>query len=610
VTLVLLVLVLAAGCATQQAARKGDKAASHNNWDAAVYYYLEALAEDPDNLEHRMALIRARQKAAQEHFHRGQALRRLGRLTAAHSEMQMAVQLDPTNQFAEQELSELGEELEILAQPGGTEALEEIKRRAREAKVKPPILSPQLEEPLTLSFLQPKPVKEIYKAISKTYGFNVTFDPKLKGDKLVIELNDVTAERALELVTQASQHFYKVLDEHSIIIAEDTPQNRRKYEDLVIKTFFLSNAEVKEVDKLLRSLIEAKRLTTNEQLNAISLRDTADKVAIAEKLIAVNDKARAEVLIDVELLQVNSNWARNIGAGLSAYAYGVGLDAEKAVGEDGLPSGTGDGLFMYLDDISEISRGDLFINIPSVIINLARSSGDAETLAQPQLRITEGEKASLVIGDEVPIPITTFNTNQATISGYVPITTSFQYESVGIKIDVEPRVHHNLEVTLRVSVEVSQLGETVEVSPEQEAITIGTRTITTVIRLKNGESSLLAGLLRVDKTRGRTKTPVLSDIPLIGSLFSSKSIHERRTDLILTLTPHIIRCPDIKGEDLAPIWAGTESKLTFFGNRPRVESGRSPTGPLDRGQRQQGVQRPIPVRQVPSTEHSRPEDGR
>jgi len=569
-------LAVAIGCSTQQAAHDSKEAVKNENWDAAVYNYLELVSKEPENLEYRMGLRRARQNAANVHFQRGMALREAGRVVEARDEIQMAVQLDPTNQFAEQVLETLDKEIEILSGPGGRVELEEMKRQAREAKVKPPILDPASKEPVTLVFPQPKPVKEIYDAIGKAYGFNVIFDPKLKDDRLPIELRDVTSERALEIVMQAAGHFYKVLDPKTIVVAEDNPQNRRDYEDLVIKTFFLSNADVKEVDKLLRSLIEARRLSTNEQLNAITLRDTADKVAIAEKLITVNDKAKAEVLVDVELMEVDTGDQSEIGMSLSSYSFILAADTEQ-VSPDA-PEGAS-----FLDDLSNIARENVFINVPSVTINLVKASGRASILAQPQLRITEGEKASLHLGDRVPIPVTSFNTSNTVGGNVVPIT-SFQYQDIGIKIDVEPRVHHNREVTLKLTVEVSQLGDTVQVGPGQEAVTIGTRTITSVIRLRNGESSLLAGLIRKDTTSGSQEIPLLSDIPVLGRLFTNTKQQTKTTDLVLTLTPHIIRFPAIEEEDLAPVWVGTESRISFFGSSsPRVQSGTSPQGPFDAG---------------------------
>jgi general secretion pathway protein D len=572
-------LVATVGCSTaKQTANEGEDAFKNQNWDAAVYHYLQALAEEPNNVEYKMQLIFARQRAAQKHFENGVTLRKLGRLLAARNELQMAVQLDPTHQYAEQVLEDVVEEMEILSLPDGARRLEDLKEQARQAKVQPPILNPKSREPITLNFPKPKPVKEIYNAIGKAYGFNAVFDPKLKDDRLAIELRDLTAEQSLEMVMQAAGHFYKVLDERSIIIADDTPQNRREYEDLVIKTFFLSNADVKDIDKLLRSLIEARRLSTNEQLNAITLRDTADKVAIAEKLIRINDKARAEVLIDVEILIMANTTNSDIGTALSAYNFNLGLDT-AAINPDAPPGTLG------LDDFAKISRGDWFINVPSILISLAKNAGEAQVLAQPQLRVTEGEKANLLIGDQVPIPVTSFNTGN-TIGGNVVPITSFQYKDIGIKIEVEPRVHHNREITLDLKVEISNLGETVPVGPNQEAITIGTRTISTVIRLKSGETSLLAGLIRRDTTKGVVKTPILGDIPLIGRFFRMESVTTKDTDLVLTLTPQIIRFPDIREEDLAPVWVGTESRISYSGARPRVQSGRAPRGPFDEDQRQ------------------------
>ncbi len=575
-------MLTVAGCATKSVANKGEDAAATGNWDAAVYYYLEALTRDPENISFKMELIRARQKAAQEHFRRGSTLRDIGRLLEARDELRMAVQLDPTHQFAEQELRAVDADLVVLAQPDGAASLEELKRRARDAKVKPPVLDPKSKEPITLNFPKAKPVKEIYRAMAKAYGFNVLFDPKLKDDEQVVELSDVTSERALEIVMQTAGHFYKVLDEHSIIVIEDNPQNRREYEDLVVKTFFLSNADVKEVDKLLRSLIEARRLSTNEQLNTITLRDTADKVAIAEQLININDKAKAEVLINVELLEANSTNIQELGTKLSAQSFSFGLDLDQLGGSTDT-GGTAKVLppnNLYLNQLDDITNGMWFVNVPSVIVNLIKSSTNGTTLAQPQMRITEGEKGSLVLGDRIPIPVTSFNTANVNNSGIVPIT-SFQYQDVGIKVNVEPRVHHNREVTLKVEVEVSQVSGYVEQNNQSQPI-IGTRNINTVIRLMEGETNMLVGLYKKDASEVNTKIPGLSDIPLLGRLFTNKRSEAKVTDLILTLTPHIVRFPDIKESDLAPLWVGTESKMSFSGsNSPRMESGRADTGPFD-----------------------------
>jgi general secretion pathway protein D len=561
--LLLLLLGSLTGCQTYRHTRQASEAAALKNWDAAVYHYLEATALDPTNPRLRMELQRARIRAGEEHFRLGLRFRDAGDLRRAEQELALAVQLDPTHQYAEVELGKARRDLAILEQPGGQTKLEAMKQAASEMKVKPPLLDPKSKEPMSLSFPNPTNVKDIYSALGQAFGINVVYDPRLKDNKITIDLRDVTAERSLEMVMQAAGHFYKVLDEGSVIIVEDTPQNRRDYEDLVVKTFFLSNADVKDVNNSIRALIDARRLSVNESLNSLVIRDTADKVAIAERLIAANDKSRAEVLIDVELIQVDASKLRDIGMSLSSYTFPVTLNPEPITG-----SATNR---VPLDQLSSITRSMWGVVVPNVTVSLVKSAGEAETLAQPQLRITEGEKGNLVIGDKVPIPTTTFNTSQ-TVGGNVVPVTAFQYQDVGIKIDVEPRVHHNNEVTLKLQVEVSELGENVRVAEGQFQPKIGTRTISSTIRLKDGETSLLAGLFKYSRREDQAGIPWLSDIPGIGGLFRSNFSEIKKSDLILTLTPHIVRNPDITEEDLAPLWVGTENRITIFGNSPKVQS--------------------------------------
>jgi general secretion pathway protein D len=569
-----LVLVLAS-CGTYRYAHKANEAKKVENWDAAVYYYLEALAQDPDNASLKIDLQRARIRAAEVHFRQGLEFKNANDLQRARSEFELAVQLDPTHQYAETELRKVQKDLEILSEKGGAAKLEAMKKAASEMKVKPPVLNPASNEPISLMFPNPTNVKDIYKAIGDAFGINILFDPKLKDQKISIELKDVTAQQALENVMQAANHFYKVLDNKTIIVVEDTPQNRRDYEDLVVKTFFLSNADVKDINNMLRALIDARRIAVNEQLNAIIIRDTADKVAIAERLINANDKAKAEVLVDVELIQVDSHKLRDLGMSLSSYAYPITLDPTAITGSSSTTR-------IPLPRLGDITRSMWGLVVPNLTLSLIKSADEAETLAQPELRITEGEKANLVIGDKVPIPTTTFNTTQ-TIGGNIVPITAFQYQDVGIKLDIEPRVHHNNEVTLKLQVEVSELGGNVDLGNGQTQPKIGTRTINSVIRLKDGETSLLAGLFKYNRTKSRSGIPWLSDIPGIGALFRDNSNDYRQTDLILTLTPHIIRNPDITEEDLAPIWVGTENRISIFGNSPRMRSPYPQQGPFNSG---------------------------
>lgn len=554
------------GCTSTRSSRQAEIAAQLGNWDQAVVEYMKAVEADPVNIEYRAALLRAKIKASEEHFAKAKRYQQAKVYERALIELQQAVELDPTNQYAEAELANVRAHLEAAGK--GTTTIEEMKKKTSGTRPQPPMLNPRSDKPISLAFPEPTSIFQIYRALGKAFGINILFDPNLKDQEISLELEEVTAQSALETLMRASGHFYKVQDEHTIIIAADTPQNRRTYEDLVIQTFFLSNAEVKDMMTILRSLVDAKKIATNEQLNAIILRDTADKVKVAERIIESNDKAKAEVVIDVELMQLDTSKLRDLGVGLSQYSITQTLDT----GGENVP--------LRLSDLEFLNQSNWTLSIPSFVYNFLKQSSDAQLLARPQLRISEGEKARLVIGDRVPIPVTTFNTANTVGGNIVPIT-SFQYQDVGITIEIEPRVHHNKEVTLKIKVEVSNISGFIEGSGGQQQPRIGTRTIDSTIRLKDGETNFLAGLIRTDESSQESGVAGLSEIPILGRLFSSKKSNGSRSDIILTLTPHIIRNAEITEEDLLPIWVGTESNITFRGSSPRVES--EVEGPFDAG---------------------------
>jgi general secretion pathway protein D len=572
----LLALAILAGCTSHSNYRQGETASQLGKWDDAVLYYMKALDADPGNISYQADLLRAKIKASQMHFEKGKEFEKAGVVERALVEYQQAVQLDPTNQYAQAQLEHAHREYVAQKQGHGVETIEQMKQKSRGARAQPPVLNPRSPQPISLEFPQPVSLFSIYHSLGKAFGINILFDPNLRDQELAIELKDVNAQTALETLMRAAGHFYKVMDEHSIIIAQDTPQNRRTYEDLVIQTFFLSNAEVKDMLTILRSLIDARKIATNEQLNAIILRDTADKVKVAERIIEANDKSKAEVVVDIELLQINSQRLRDLGVSLSSYSIGQQLSVNQGstgTGTSTTPSG------VRLSDLQFINQANWFLTLPNFVYNFVKQNTDAQLLAKPQLRISEGEKANLVIGDRIPIPLTTFNTQNAGTSGGIVPITSFQYQDVGIKIEIEPRVHHNQEVTLKLKIEVSNLNGNVAGSNGESQPIIGTRMIDSVIRLQDGETNFLAGLIRTDESKTDRGIPGLSEIPLLGRLFSDKRHEGSRTDVILTLTPHIVRNAEITADDLLPIWVGTEQNITFRGGSPSVQS--EVEGPFD-----------------------------
>jgi len=537
------------------------------NWDDAVVQYLELVRDEPGKLSHRAALLRAKIQASHAHFERAKQYQQANFFRRALVELQQAVQLDPTNQYAFVELQKVRLKVEDeLREKDALTSLDAKKERVRGALAQPPVLNPRSDEPIDLNFPEPVSVMDIYRALGKAFGINVLFDPKMRDEEIAIELKQVTAKDALEILIRTVGHFYKVLDEHSIIIVADTTQNRRTYTDLIIQTFFLSNSEVPEVMTMLRTLIDSRKVAANERLNAIILRDSADKVKVAERLIRSNDKARAEVVVDIELMQIDTNKLREVGMSLSPRQFGITLDS-------GLAGETGPGSSVRFSDIEFLNASNWFLTVPSFLVDFVKETSDAQTLARPQLRISEGEKASLVIADQVPIPVTRFNTGN-TVGGNIVPVTSFQYQDVGITIEIEPRVHHNNEVSLKVRVVVSNIAGAIDNQP-----IIGTREINTTIRLKDGETNFLAGLIRTDESVTDSGIAGLSDLPLIGRLFTRKKSENKRTDIVLTLTPHIIRRADITEEDLLPIWVGTETNFSFRGGSPALASPED--GPFD-----------------------------
>lgn len=555
------------GCAGYRDYHHAQIAETQGNWDEAVLHYMKVVQANPDNIAYRSALLRAKIRASQEHFEKGKDFQAVGVLERAATEYQQAVALDATNQYAQVELTKVREQLAAAREERDPVfSLDDLKRQSKEARSQPPSLNPRSDEPISLNFPEPVSIKDIYRALGKSFGINIMFDSALRDQQVTVELEEVTAQTALEHLMRSGKHFYKVIDEHSIVVAEDTAQNRRVYEDHVIQAFFLSNADTKEVMTMLRTLVGAKNIAPNDELNAVILRDTIDKVKVAERIIQAIDKSRAEVVVDVELLQINTIKLRELGVSLSAYQVTQSLD----LGGADVP--------LRLSDLEFLNQSNWSLSIPSFIYDFVKNSSDAQLLARPQVRISDGEKANLHIGERVPIPVTTFNTAQTIGSNIVPIT-SFQYQDVGIRIEIEPRIHHNHEVTLKLKVEVSNLSGFVEGSGGQSQPIIGTRTIESTIRLQDGETSFLAGLIRSDETNTESGVPGLSDIPVLGRLFSRNSNNNQRTDVVLTMTPHIVRTSDITADDLRPIWVGTEANITFRGGSPRVESDTS--GPFD-----------------------------
>ena len=304
----------AAGCSAYRAYEQGKDAEDRQQWDVAVLKIQQAAQIQPNNPQYHNELARVRLKAAQFHFEKGKLYRSSGNPEMAIVELEQTVLLDPTNDYAEVELRKAREDAaRVAAERNGDTKLETLKKKTRGARARPPMLEPASDKPISLNFPQAKPIKQIYQSLAAAAGINVIFDPQLKDENVSIVLTNLPFQAALETLIRQENHFYKVIDEKTMLIAADTPANRKTYEDLVIRTFFLSNGDVTEVSNALRALLQTTRISINKAENSITLRDTADKVAIAERIIEQNDKQLSEVVVDVELLQVNTDKLLDLG---------------------------------------------------------------------------------------------------------------------------------------------------------------------------------------------------------------------------------------------------------------------------------------------------------
>jgi len=562
----LIVMAVLVGCAASKSYREAGKEMRRENYDRAVLLYSKALAKDPGNDRYTMALERAKLQSAAEHFKKGQRFHKSKQLDLAIAEYQQVLLLMPENQHAAQELDKAAQELRRLQ--AGPSEIELLKERARRRDTGPPKLDPRSNIPILLNFKDIE-IGKIFEAMGKASGINFIFDEKVDLEKpLSIDLGNVTLEKALDILMLRTKNFYGVIDEHTLLVAPDTRQKRQEYENQVIRTFYLSNAETKTVVTLLRSLLQSRQIAENADLNSVTIKDTPAKVAIAERIINANDKSKGEVVIEVELLEIDRTVAKTVGLDLSSKTLSLTFrDGQASVPLNNLS---------VLRNSAQWSVGV----IPSVILNFLKSDSNTKLIAKPQLRVAEGERAEILIGDRVPIPTTSFNTSQ-TIGGNIVPITSFTYQNVGITVQIEPRVHHNREVTLNVQVEMSQVTGVVETTAGQAQPIIGTRQIQTVIRLRDGETNMLAGLIQRQETDNLAGVIGLTGIPGIRRIFASNDTEVKETDIVMTLTPRIIRIPNITEDDLMTMWVGTEENMQLRGSlRNTMSQGPFASGPV------------------------------
>ena len=540
-TLAILSLLLG-GCATAQALRQAQDAEFLQDYDRAIVEYTRVLREDPDNRDARQGLERAQLRGALEHFSRGRRLAQAGRLEEAVAELQIAAELNPSSPEIQDLLAVTRTQLQTkveVSRNGRTE-LESLIERARLLPAAGREL-PAARLPDTL--LWNGGVRELYSYLGKLAEITVLFDPQFRDQPVNIDLRGQSLEQALTTISRATGHFYRVTAQNVVTIIPDTPAKRQEYDQERVVVFPLSNADLKEVSDTLRIIIDARRVFPMTANNMIAIRDTPDRLAAAGRLIAALDRARPEVVVDIEILEVDRTLLREYGLQIaSPDTPPIGLNGQVSV-NDGSAT---------LEELANLSRSDiLFTALPSLFYRLLKQDSNTRTLANTQLRISDGQTSRARFGEEVPVPVTTFAPIATGGVAQQPIT-SFNYRTIGVNIEITPRTHHDNYVTLALALEVSSLlGTGFGGLP-----TFGTREVETVNRLQDGETNLLAGLIRDDDRRVHSGIPGLSDIPGIGRMFGHNRRQSQETDVIITLRPRILRVLDISDADLRAFEVG------------------------------------------------------
>jgi general secretion pathway protein D len=558
-----------AACASSGAYHAGRRAEAREDYNRAVLEFARAVKKDPNNLTYRKSLERARLRASEAHAIEARRLAARGLLKEALDEMRLAADLRPDS-------SALAEELHALeARRGQADtgaAIAAIKERARESLLPGLDLDEAARAPISLRFPNAS-LKDTYMALGKAVGVNFVFDPQFQDTTIEnFEVHDVPFEQALKALATYGRTFHVVADSKVITVVPDTASKRREYEQQVVKTLFVSNADLREVIDVLRIVLGSRRIAPMPTQNAITINDTPDKVMAAERIVDILDKKRAEVVVEVELLEVNRSRLDDYGIELTTNAKDgggiTGLIFPSPVKLPSIPK-EGQGAIsgvtppITLKD-NPYEPGNLLVsNLPGVIYRLLKTDSSTRLLANPRLRTSEGQTAQARFGDKIPVPITTFTPIATGGINQQPFT-SFDYKDVGVNIDITPRVHHDGEVSLGLKLDISSLATSIGLAGVQGVPTFNSRTVTSQIRLKDGETSVLAGLISDNERKSLSGIPGLASLPVVGQLFARNKREITQTDIILTLTPRIVMRPEITLEDLRSFHLASETPPLLF----------------------------------------------
>jgi general secretion pathway protein D len=598
---VLLAALVTAGCAASKALRQGDAAIKTGDYDQAVAFYRKAVQDAPNNPNYKIALQRAMLVASRMHLERAKDYEDHDQLEAARSEYKLASEYDPGNGFATLKIASLDQKIRDRIEAARPHPMDELRERARAASA-PPLLNPASHELINLHFTNTR-VGDVLSTIANASGINATYDRDAQAviDRpMTINIDGLTVEQALNMVMAMNQLSYKVVNDRSIFAFQDTATKHTAFDDQVIKTFYIANVDVTELAQTISALARFAGITTmqpiimaNKTSNTITIRATAPVVDIIEKMIQQNDKPKAEIMFDVEILEVDRNRAKQYGLNLTNYAVGGIFSPVTAPGATATTGTTGTGgtttatastsgavLSSTISGLSgppafnlnTISQGvattDFYLAVPAAIVQFLESDTHTKLIAKPQLRGADGAKITVALGQQVPIVSTSYTPIATGGAGVNPLN-SFTLKDVGINIEITARVTLDGDVSLDLMVESSTQGPQQNIAGTNYP-SFGERKITTHLRLRDGESDLLAGLLQEQEQNALTGFPGAVNVPILKQLFSSTNYTNAQTDIVMLLTPHIIRTSEITESDLKPIYIGSQQNLGVGGPPPLI----------------------------------------
>jgi general secretion pathway protein D len=588
--------------------KRGIKAESQNNYDEAFEAYSQAHSIRPKDARYFTAFTRLRFYAATEHVRRGQALRDSGKLQEAVMEFQRAADIDPTNFTAKGEVVRTQEMIkkQVHAAEEAPKAPLALDKAAQEA-AGPVELQPLSNTLINLRLTETSTM--IYKTIGKLAGINVLFDTDYKAQKLTVELNDVTLREALNTVALQTKTFWEPISSNTILVAADTTAKRKEMQDSVMKTFYLKNvsnsADLQEAANTLKSILDVTRIQMLPKQNALIIRGTTDQLVLAQKLLSDIDKAKPEVVIDIAVLQVSRARVRTLGVNPPTSASVSLVPSTAATGTSG-SSGS-----MTINSFQSLDATSFQVSIPGASLTTLMSDSNSKLIQNPEIRVLDNEKATLKIGDRVPVATGSFGAAAGGGGVSALVNTQFQYLDVGVNIDITPHVHSDHEVTLKLTLEVSSVSGTQNIGGISQPI-IGQRRIEHETRLEDGEVNLVGGILEDTETQSLAGLPWLTKVPILKYLFGQEDKQRQENEIVFAITPHIVRSLDINDDNLRLVDLGRGASVSVAHSDPRkaASSGRVP-GAMEQTQAPNAPNRTAPQKAVtppavaPKTEPSR-----